>query len=839
MTRGFRASSWLFYGLSGFMTLVIIASFIAALSWINRPYPGYLVYDFPLVGSMSMEDWPGRRAGLVFLERVVSVNGHPIWKGRDVYRIVREESPGILYRYELGSKAERRELAIPSTVFTGWDFFMVFFLTFAGGATVFCLGFVVYLLKPRVKVSWVFFLLCLFLSLYMVTSFEIQSTYLFTHFHYLALCFMSPFFLHLGLIFPDRKRFLNRFGAVEYVIYLPAILFAVGYQIYLLHFVEILQSDALRWLPSYKAMGLVNRMFLLFCIAGLISLIIHTFVRGSTNVARQRARMILFGVTIAFGPPVVLMLLSPFVKVNFPWNFLVFFVIVFPASIAYSIAKHNLFDADTIIRRTVGYAVVTAVVIGAYAVVSLGLNVLVGKYEMSHSPAFPILFTLGVILVFNPLRDRIQAVVDRLFFRKEYDYGKIVDKIGAAMTSVLDQGEILKRLMRTFIEDIFINTSSILLFQPATAQYLVSLVEGERREDLEQKSLRRDKPLVQIIERERKELTIIDVQEDPKYKEVSVDCAMEFEGLHATLMVPLVFKDQVIGLMSLGEKKSGKAFSREDVDLLRTLANQSAVALENARLFQENLEKQRMEEELNIARDLQMSMLPATCPQIPGFGIAATSIPAREVGGDFFDFITMGDRKLGLVIGDVTGKSVSGALVMSSSRSVFRMLSEQDLGVGDIMVRANRRMKKDIKSGMFVALLYAVLDVENRALSLCSAGQTQPMLFSATTGKISLVETEGDTFPIGILDEADYKDTSLQLAPGDRCVFYTDGIVEATNQNKEIFGFERLQEVIQRSGYLSAEALLKEILERVNEFVGNAPQHDDLTAIVISVSGSS
>jgi serine phosphatase RsbU (regulator of sigma subunit) len=269
--------------------------------------------------------------------------------------------------------------------------------------------------------------------------------------------------------------------------------------------------------------------------------------------------------------------------------------------------------------------------------------------------------------------------------------------------------------------------------------------------------------------------------------------------------------------------------------LLNTLANQGAVAIENAMLLEEVIEKERMEEELAIARDLQTSMLPATCPEIEGFELAATSIPAREVGGDFFDFIDMTQDKLGLVIGDVTGKSVSGALVMSASRSVFRMLSEETLTVGEIMTRANGRLKKDVKSGMFVALLYAVLDARERILSLCSAGQTQPVYLSSATGEASLLETKGDTFPLGILDSADYKETQVQLAPGDRIVFYTDGIVEAMNDQKEIFGFERLLDVVREANAANANALLKHISDAVNEFVGSAAQHDDLTVIVLSV----
>jgi sigma-B regulation protein RsbU (phosphoserine phosphatase) len=265
------------------------------------------------------------------------------------------------------------------------------------------------------------------------------------------------------------------------------------------------------------------------------------------------------------------------------------------------------------------------------------------------------------------------------------------------------------------------------------------------------------------------------------------------------------------------------------------LAFLGAVGIEHGRLFKEVLVKMRMEEDLSVARDLQMSMLPAICPQIAGFELAAVSTQAKEVGGDFFDFIDMGKDKIGLIIGDVTGKSVSGALVMSASRSVFRMLSEEELPIGEIMMRANRRLKDDMISGMFVALLYAVLDAQDQYLGLCSAGQTRPIHFSSKTDEAILVETEGDTFPLGILEDSTYQETRVQLTPGDKVVFYTDGIVEAMNQQEEMFGFERLLEVVQGAKSMTAESLLKEIIDRVKAFVGAAPQHDDLTIIVVSV----
>ncbi len=267
------------------------------------------------------------------------------------------------------------------------------------------------------------------------------------------------------------------------------------------------------------------------------------------------------------------------------------------------------------------------------------------------------------------------------------------------------------------------------------------------------------------------------------------------------------------------------------------LAFIGAVSIEHASLFKEALIKLRMEKDLSVARDVQMSMLPTTCPQIEGFRIAASSTPAREVGGDFYDFMVMGQDNTGVIIGDVTGKSVSGALIMSASRSVFRILSEEErLSVRESMMRANQRLKKDVKSGMFVALLFAVLNSADRKLTLCNAGQTQPIYFCAQTGKTKLLGSEGDTFPLGIMADVDYRETQLQLSPGDRLLFYTDGVVEAMNDKEEIFGFQRLIDVVQGAAFMDADSLLKDVLNKVQAFTGKAAQHDDQTMIAISVA---
>ena len=585
-----RFSTVLFYGLTATMILVGLLSFLSAIAWINKPFAGFFIFKSAHVASMGSRDWPGHVAGLKQMERIISADGQPLKEGRDLVDMSSEKPAGTSVKYVVESDKQSRTVVVQTTKFSIKDFFVVFLTPFTCGIIIFCLGFIGFVLKPNINSSWVFFIICLTLGIYMVTGVEMQTNYRFTHLNYFCIPVIPAALVHLCLIFPDKKRVLLRYPIVEYLIYIPAFLLIIGYQIYFLNFSD---ADSKAWVPDINIIYPVNRVFYLACVVCMIILLIHSMYKASSIIAKQRARMILFGVSVAFLPSVTIMLITSVIKVVFPWNLLTFFIVFFPASIAYSIVKHNLFEADTIIRRTVGYVVVTAIVVGGYVGVSLMLNLFVGKYQLAQSRAFPILFTLGVILIFNPLRDRIQALVNRIFFRKEYDYGSIVEKVSGAMTSLLDLPKILNRLIQTCMKDMFIDTGSVMLLSPDGTEYKIQLADGEWKQEIENKAFKRDDQLMKLIEAEKRELTKYDVLEDPKYKKISANCAANFEALYSTLIIPLVYQDKLIGSLNLGEKKSGKYYNREDIDLLRTLAHQGAVAIENARMVQEIIEKER------------------------------------------------------------------------------------------------------------------------------------------------------------------------------------------------------------------------------------------------------
>ena len=835
--------------------------------WRNSPDFGWrtMYNSGPNVVAQTLAG--GEAAGLRVGDRIVAINGRPYSTFNELYFGIRRSEPGSVNAYTVEREGQTLEInittgriGIKSVLWRSGTIFLI-------GLVYVVIGILVFLMKPKAYESRLFLVMSCFLGVHMsygAPSDLMHPLWLFDLRLFIDVVYPAPI-IHLAMRFPRTWPLVRRLPWVWVIPYLISIAHFVLYEFTIDNY----------WDPAPR-LDFFGNIYLLAAILIFLGSMIRNFLKDSSLIIRRQSQVILLGIILGFLIPSIDIIL------RFHWDAYLFpdptigymiFLILFPLSIGYTIVKYDLFAIDTLIKRTYGYILTTGSIAVVYGLLVLFSDLAFGEFGITRSPTFPLIFILAVVFLFNPLRDRIQKFIDRTFYRLEYDYQDTVRKISERLRSLLKVDEILDSIIDIALNTMFIDSGRVMLLSGTKNVYECHAAEGVReigsittREadtflepDVEsfqnanvvQGPYRRrvadflkadmvlpvDEPLIQKLAERQREVTVYDLEVDPLYQDVKESCKKTFEGLQATLIVPLVYENRLTGLITLGGKKSGKFYRKEDINLLATLASQGAVALENAMLIEEVIEKERMEEELSIARDLQTSMLPADCPDIEGLEIAATSLPAREVGGDFYDFNEMGEGRLGLVIGDVTGKSVSGALVMSASRSVFRMLSEEGLGVEDTMIKANRRTKKDIKSGMFVALLYAVIDAKQKSIRLCSAGQTQPIHFSSSTGRAVLVDTEGDTFPLGILEDADYKETELLLDSGDIVVFYTDGIVEAMDEKKEIFGFDRLLELVGDSKSWSAEEVLEKILQGVNGFAGDAAQHDDLTVIVVRVAG--
>jgi sigma-B regulation protein RsbU (phosphoserine phosphatase) len=243
----------------------------------------------------------------------------------------------------------------------------------------------------------------------------------------------------------------------------------------------------------------------------------------------------------------------------------------------------------------------------------------------------------------------------------------------------------------------------------------------------------------------------------------------------------------------------------------------------------DELEKKKLE--LNIAREIQQSFLPETVPSLKGFDLAAVSHPAKEVGGDFYDFIPISENEIGLVIADVSGKSVPAALFMVLSRAMVRASATGNPSVLEVAKRANDLIAADAKSGMFVTLFYAILDQEARTLRYVNAGHNPPVVLNGETGDLTLLKARG--IAMGVVENAEMEEREIELDEGDLVVFYTDGVTEAVDDGFDQFGVERLVETVRKNSHLSAANLVEKITDEILAFSKGAPQFDDITLMVL------
>jgi serine phosphatase RsbU (regulator of sigma subunit) len=797
--------------------------FLNLLQWSRGPDFGWSI-SHQIVGFVFVEVYgEAEKAGLQVGDRIVSVNDVKVDSYSQVQQNLSRESTEE-NRYEVERQGQLVKVRVPNKPLGFGKAFQRFGLTWVLGLVFFSLGVIVFSMKPGTRPSWAFLIMMFNVGLFITFMFTSKLTPAWLNFVLIfAFSFLPASFLQLTQTFPVERPWVEKHLWSMWAPYVFSMIIFL-----------IMISSASRFIDVSPLWKKVTHFYLICSILLFLASNGFAYIKSSSVIAQMRSKVILIGSALAIVFPVANLVTTIFFQLLLFRNpiFNLPFFIFFPLSIAYAIAKHNLFDIDAIIKRTYGYILTTGTIVGLYGLVVLISNLAFARFEITKSPLFPLVFVLAVVFFFNPIRNRVQKFIDRVFYRLEYDYQETVQRISEALRSLLHLDAIGKSILNHSVGIMFIESGSVMVLN-SKEQVYESITEPSF-----QLKIPAEDPLIEKISTGKNEVTLYDIQEDPLFEKVREECKKTFGELKATLIVPLIYENRLTGLISLGGKKSGKFYTREDINLLKTLANQGAVAIENARLFEENIEKSRMEEELKIAHNIQLSMLPEKAPTIEGFSVAARSIPAREVGGDFYDFIEIADKgakRLGIVVGDVSGKAVSGALVMAASRSIFRVLTEAHESVEEVMNRGNARLHQDVKKGMFVALLYAVLDPREKTLTFTNAGQVSPVLFSLEKAKPEYIDTEGDRFPLGIIKECDYQPKRVSLKQGDILVFYTDGMVEAVNDKSELYGFERFLTSIEEGRELGADELLEKLINDVMLYAGKVEQHDDLTAVVVKV----
>ena len=309
---------------------------------------------------------------------------------------------------------------------------------------------------------------------------------------------------------------------------------------------------------------------------------------------------------------------------------------------------------------------------------------------------------------------------------------------------------------------------------------------------------------------------------------------IDAEGFRGHAVVPLIAEGRSIGVFVLNMRRP-RAPREGEIQFLRLMANQAAMAIEKARLHQEEVRRQQIENEMAVGRQIQLSLLPKGCPTLPGWNCAATYQPANQVGGDFYDFFDLPDGRWGIVVADVSGEGVPAALFMALSRTMVRSTALSGASPAEALIRASELIRKDSRSDLFVTVFYGVLDPHSGKMVYANAGHNRPLVLEAATGAIGELDARG--IVLGVLEKVELEEKEVTIAPGDLLVYYTDGITEAVNGEKQIFGRERLRAVVAAQRTAGAQQAVDAILAAVSAFCGDAPKSDDRTLVALKRGG--
>jgi serine phosphatase RsbU (regulator of sigma subunit) len=472
-----------------------------------------------------------------------------------------------------------------------------------------------------------------------------------------------------------------------------------------------------------------------------------------------------------------------------------------------------------------------------YSVFTIGLAIIyysaiTGIELLIHTPGFGLLFryhgppvsliivvttTLAWAIILAPLHSFAQTLIERRFNVRDREVRKAIEEFTATLREEIDLNHLIDRFLTVVQRTI--KPYSVALWTRTTNE------QQKQSDSIEMIKVANDDPLIAYVLSHSNTLEI-----DRLHLDSPVLQQLKRNG--AEIILPLASQGELLGLLILGLHLKGEAYTREECIILDTLAPQVAPALRVAQMVQiqqaQVSEHERIEQELRTAREIQHTFLPKDVPSVCGWHIISYYQSAREVGGDFYDFLPFEDGRLGLVIGDVAGKGIPAALVMTATRTMLRTAAQETASPGEVFARANELLYTEIPSKMFVTCFFAVLDPTSGFIRYSNAGHDLPYRYCK--GGVSELRATG--MPLGLMPDSLYEEHEVTIASGESLLFYTDGLVEAHNPRREMFGFPRLKTLLEE--HSDGSSLFTLLLSELKSFTGEAwEQEDDITMVTL------
>ncbi len=393
-------------------------------------------------------------------------------------------------------------------------------------------------------------------------------------------------------------------------------------------------------------------------------------------------------------------------------------------------------------------------------------------------------------------------------------------EIGASVNSE----EIMKKVIHRSIRAVHAEQGMITLVEPQSGDSMQTLIRSMVSSS-EHQAFHLDQALLGWMHLNKSPLVIHEPESDSRFKGIQWD-----KSIQSLLCVPLLIKSELKGILTVYNKRDGGEFNEDDQKLLAIIAGQSAQVVENARLYEKEQDLLRMQEELRLAREIQMGLLPKTAPNIPGYDIAGKSLPAQLVGGDYYDFISPDENRLIVCLGDVSGKGLPAALLMANLQATIRGQSLVNCSPKLCLDRSNRLLYHSTASNKFATFFYGILDFKKHQFCSANAGHDRPILFSKNK-KPKILQDAG--IALSFLEKYSYSETSISFTDNDILLIYSDGITEAMDAAENEFGEQNVFQTVSENMHLSAAELIDKIMLNVKKHAASRPQMDDMTMVVI------
>ena len=733
------------------------------------------------------------QAGIRDGDQLLAINGTPIINLYEASYILNRVSEGDSALYKISRDGEIIETQVEVKKLIQFGGFAIALLA----AIWLLVGFIVIKSKENGVTQITFFRIAIALVLFASFNLLIQNNIknpifenfilvqIVDHLWTFGTVFLPFLILKFFWIFPNPLKLFHRKWIDKLLYLFPAIIF-----------VSLVIS---KYLFVYKGFVNVNKFYAIFTILsflaiflaafiGLISLLVN-YLKIKNKKDRKPIFIILVAYTIGISAAIysyaMIRALSPAMRFNQPEFFMpIILIILLPIAFGYSIFKYSLLDVSDVVKTTLLYGFATVSIAATYFVVIYLLGeTLSSAIGTEYQGVIAGVIFVAFAIIFQSTKDKFQNLITKKFYPEQFAYQQVLLKFSSDVVTIVGLENILRSTSNTFIDSLKLAVFGIALKDDTNSKF--ELREGVGVSNLSLGLSAIDNKLMRFLQDkiDAKQALVI---EDADYNSVCPEVADALISQGIYTIIPLIIKNKIIGLLLFGLKYSGSRFAGKDIELLTAAANQTAVAIENARLYESEKEKLIIDRDLENARKIQNSLLPTVIPQFKGLDISGVMLPAMQVGGDYFDVIKVSDSKVFVIVGDVSGKGLAASFYMSKLQTMVKLYCNETNTPFDVLTKINFRIYAEMEKSWFITCTVALFDSENKTVKICRAGHTPISLVTDGISQNVIPKGIGVGLDEGKLFDKNLEEFELPLNEKHLFAFYSDGVNEAMNDKKEV-----------------------------------------------------